>query len=86
MTRYVVLRKLAPTARTDGSNDVALDGLWEELVTLEAHGPEDAIRRAVDVQGIGGTLVATPARSWAPVGVEVESVKKITIGKEKGAA
>lgn len=64
-TEYVVLTK------QEGEG-------WKTIIPpVEARSGEQAVRIASN--GAPGTYVAVPARSWKPVKVSVETVKRVTL-------
>jgi hypothetical protein len=54
---------------------------WTRVATVEASTVEQAIKGyvATKTEWAGGTLVAVPARSWAPKTVKVETQKTVTL-------
>lgn len=69
MTSYIVL------ARNN-------DGCWIEGPTVEATSAEAAIRAAIDGTDQQQAYVAVPARSWKPLAVSVETIKRVHVGAE----
>lgn len=65
MTTYIVLREIA-------------EG-WEEIARPEARSAAEAIRKAIG-DNSNGHYVATPARSWKPLEVSVETKRTVKLG------
>lgn len=64
MTNYVVLREV--------------DGHYEVVKTLEAYSAAAAISKAAG-DGPNGHYVATPAASWKPQAVEVQTKRQVVV-------
>jgi len=75
VTAYVVLqqRKSEPNSSSASAGGWFIVGPPVESVSAEA-----AIRKAVDGDK-GGTYVAVPVRSWAPVTVTVETKRTLKL-------
>jgi hypothetical protein len=72
--KYVILEQ---TEFAGGTPDL----FWALMSTVEATSVEAAIKTFVAESPAweGGTLVAIPARSWAPKTVKVETQKTVTL-------
>jgi hypothetical protein len=81
VTSYIVLKQKAPSPPNQ-SGDNGAGGWFVVGPPVESASAEAAIRKAVDGDK-GGTYVAVPLRSWAPIEVKVETTRVL---KLQGAA
>lgn len=83
MTRYVVLTRKKEDV--DGNKPV-----WTEYARHAANSAEQAIRESVDGHSSEhfafAEFVAVPERSWKPLGVGVETQRRVVIGAQESAA
>jgi len=66
MTLYLILR------------EGGMKGEWLERVSVEARSARSAVAEYLKTDPGEGTFVATPARSFKPMKVEVETQTKLT--------
>lgn len=81
-TEYVVLKKdAAPTPIT--ASEFRPTG-WNVVQNVSARDAQAAIRAVVGEpvsEGVNGSYVAVPARSWRPVAVEVKVERTLVLGE-----
>ena len=78
MTEYVILVKR--TSNTDTTANPSGDHGWAERGKQTGSSAEAAVRAYVEKANLeGGTFVAIPARSFTPITIEIEKVRRIKV-------
>jgi hypothetical protein len=70
-TNYTILRKT--------QKDPSADDFWQEVGQRDAGTPGGAVKGFLGTDGGGGTFVAVPTRSFRPMTVKVEQVRKVKV-------